>query len=240
MKLVSWNLNGLEDHNLDMRTEAAMFEILLGAPIEAAMTEGFKPDSPDIVVLQEVVKRTYHAHIVPHLKAAGFTIYPDKPSERSYFELVAVRNKIIESNYTPFEYSDQGRGLTQIKIDGLTIMTAHMESMKPGASMRVDQAQSVLDKMAKNNPCIFAGDTNLRKSEWLSLKHAEVKDAWISVNSPKEHRTTWQQEKYKSRYDRVWTQNINIKSFKTIGKGQVALINERASDHYGVRVEFDI
>lgn len=240
MKLVSWNLNGLEDHNLDMRTEAAMFEALLGAPIETIIAEGFKPSSPDIVVLQEVVERTYHAHIVPHLKAAGFTIYPDKPSERSYFELVAVRKNIIESVYTPFEYSDQGRGLTQIKIDGLTIMTAHMESMKAGATMRIDQAQSVLNKMAKNGPCIFAGDTNLRKSEWLGLNHAEVKDAWLSVNSPKEHRTTWQRDKYKARYDRIWTQNVNIKHFETFGKGQVALINERASDHYGLRVEFEI
>jgi len=240
MILLSWNLNGLEDHNLDMRTEAAMFEILLGAPIESAMAEGFKPSTPDIVVLQEVVERTYHAHIVPHLKAAGFSIFPEKPSERSYFEVVAVRQKIIESSYTPFEYSDQGRGLTLVKLEGLTIMTAHLESMKPGASMRIEQAQFVLQKMANHSPCIFAGDTNLRKSEWLALDQSNVKDAWVSADSPKAHRTTWQQGKYKSRYSRVWLQDLDVKSFQTIGKKSVALINERASDHFGMRVEFDI
>lgn len=238
MKLVSWNLNGLEDRNLDIRTEAAMFQILLGAPIESVMKQGFKPDTPDIVVLQEVVERTYHAHIVPHLKAAGFSIYPESPTERSYFEVVAVRQEIIEKEYTPFSYSDQGRGLTTIRLDGLTIMTAHLESMKPGASMRIDQAQFILEKMAQQSPCIFAGDTNLRKAEWLGLDHAEVKDAWISANSPKSHRTSWQQKNYKARYDRVWTQGIKVESFTTFGKEPVVGIDERVSDHFAIRVGF--
>ena len=62
MKLSSWNLNGLEDLNMDMRTEAAMFQLLLGAPIESAFAEGFVANTPDIVLLQEVVERSYHAH----------------------------------------------------------------------------------------------------------------------------------------------------------------------------------
>lgn len=240
MKLVSWNLNGLEDRNLDMRTEAAMFEILLGAPIEDAMADGYKANTPDIVVLQEVVERTYHAHIVPHLKAAGFTIYPDAPTERSYFEVIAVRHKSFEVSYTPFSYSDQGRGLTTLKLDDLTVMTAHLESMKPGASMRVDQAQVVLDEMAKNASCIFAGDTNLRKSEWSVLNHASVKDAWVSMDSPKAHKVTWQQEKCKTRYDRIWTKNLEVSNFETFGKQAVAIIDERPSDHLAMRVEFSL
>ena len=75
MKLISWNLNGLDDRNLDVRTEAAMFQILLGAPIESAVIEGFKPNVPDIILLQEVVERSYHAHVMPHLKAAGFFVF---------------------------------------------------------------------------------------------------------------------------------------------------------------------
>lgn len=240
MKLVSWNLNGLEDRNLDMRTEAAMFEILLGAPIEEAIVDGFKANTPDIVVLQEVVERTYHAHIVPHLKAAGFTIYPDAPTERSYFEVIAVRHKNFEVSYTPFSYSDQGRGLTTLILDDLTVMTAHLESMKPGALMRIDQAQFVLDEMSKNASCIFAGDTNLRKSEWSGLNHASVKDAWVSMDSPKAHQVTWQQEKHMSRFDRVWTQGLKVNNFETFGKQHVAMIDERPSDHFAVRVDFSL
>lgn len=251
MKLITWNLNGLEDKHLDVRTEAAMFQILLGAPIEDAMVEGFKPNTPDIILLQEVVERTFHAHVKPHLSAAGFTIYPEEPSERSYFEVIAVRQPktaqpeikhtpIIESSYQTFEYTDQGRGLSTITIDGLTIMTAHMESMKPGKSMRIDQAKSILEIMNQcSTPCVFAGDTNLRKAEWESLNPDKVTDAWQSAGSPKKHRMTWERHPYKSRYDRVWMQGLTIKSFETFGTKQISAIKERPSDHRGIRVEFD-
>lgn len=239
MKLVTWNLNGLEDRNLDVRTESAMFQLLLGAPIEQVMSGGFKPDTPDIVLLQEVVPRTFHAHVVPHLKAAGFTIYPDAPSERSYFEVIAVRSPILETSYIPFSYTRQGRGLSKVCIDGLTILTAHLESEKQGASRRKDQAAWVLEQMNTSEACIFGGDTNLRKSEWDSLNSEKINDAWESAGSPKVHHATWEQHPYKGRYDRVWTQGLNIKKFETLGTKHVQGIDERPSDHRGVKVVFD-
>lgn len=239
MKLVSWNLNGLEDRHLDVRTEAAMFQVLLGVPIEKAMVPDFKPDTPDIVLLQEVVPRTFHAHVVPHLKAAGFSTYPDAPSERSYFEVIAVRSPVLKSDYIPFSYTSQGRGLSKVCIDGLTILTAHMESEKQGASRRKDQAAWVLEQMHSSNACIFGGDTNLRESEWEGLSPINVSDAWESAGSSKKHRMTWEQNQFKARYDRVWAQGLNIRSFETIGTSHVPSINEHPSDHRGVKVEFD-
>ena len=223
-----------------MRTEAAMFQILLGAPIEAAIAPDFKPNTPDIILLQEVVERTYHAHVKPHMQAAGFTVFPKEPTERSYFEVVAVRQEILDANYETFEYTQQGRGLTTIKLDGLTILTAHLESMKPGKHERIDQAQYVIDKMSQLGPCVFAGDTNLRNEEWEGLNHANVIDAWQSVGSPKSHRMTWQQDQRKSRFDRVWAHKVGIKSFETFAKGNVPTLGVRPSDHYGLRVELDV
>ena len=240
MKLVSWNLNGLEDRNLDERSEAAMFQILLGAPIEQAVVKGFKPNSPDIILLQEVVERSYHAHVVPHLKAAGFAIFPPEIPERSYFEVVAVRGDKIDARYESFEDSDQGRGLTTIKCDGFTVMTAHMESMKAGKHMRVAQAKLILEEMQKQGPCIFAGDTNLRKAEWEKLDHGDVKDAWTEIGSPETHRMTWHYEQYKSRFDRAWLHQLDIQNFETFGKENIATINARPSDHLGLRVEFNL
>ncbi len=239
MKLVSWNLNGLEDKNIDMRTEAAMFTMLLGAPIEKAMMEGFKPNTPDIIVLQEVVSRTFYAHLTPHLQAAGFTLFPNAPTERSYFEVIAVRTPIVESRYDRFAYTQQGRGLSHVEINGLTIFTAHLESQKAGKSMRLDQAEFILGKMnAHQGACIFAGDTNLRKAEWQSLKADNVIDAFENVGSPKKHKTTWFRESYKARYDRIWCKDISINSFETFGKNNVSGINETSSDHLGLRIEF--
>ncbi|KAG1707730.1 tRNA U34 carboxymethyltransferase [Nymphon striatum] len=196
-------------------------------------------DAAPVRAVVEVVPRTFHAHVVPHLKAAGFTIYPDAPSERSYFEVIAVRSPIIESSYIPFSYTRQGRGLSKVCIDGLTILTAHMESEKEGASRRKDQAAWVLEHMNANEPCIFGGDTNLRKSEWEGLSPINVSDAWERTGSSKKHRITWEQNQFKARYDRVWAQGLNIKSFETIGTSHVPSIKERPSDHRGMKVEFD-
>jgi len=239
MQLVSWNLNGLEDKHIDERTEAAMFQLLLGAPIEKAMAENFKPNTPDIIVLQEVVERTFHAHIKPHLKAAGFHIYPDAPTERSYFEVIACRQPFKRKSYQTFAWSDQGRGLSTVQLeDGLTIMTAHLESQKPGTLMRIDQAKEILALMPQHSPCIFAGDTNLRKEEWLNLEHGDVIDVWETVGSPKNHKVTWKNEAYKARYDRAWTQDLKIENFETFGNNKVAAINESSSDHSAMRVIF--
>jgi len=241
MQLVTWNLNGLEDEHLDVRTEAAMFNILLGVPIEkAATTPNFKPNTPDIVVLQEVVERTYHAHIIPHLKAAGFNIFPQKPSERSYFEVIAVRQPILAANYTKFEYTQQGRGLSTLTIDGLTILTAHLESQKSGEKMRIDQAKSILEQMnSQQGAVIFAGDTNLRKTEWESLNPKKTNDAWEITGANKKHQTTWQHKTYKARYDRIWYNNLTIKKFETFGKNKITEINQIASDHFGLRLTFE-
>jgi endonuclease/exonuclease/phosphatase family metal-dependent hydrolase len=226
-----------------MRTEAAMFQILLGAPIEKAMQPNFKPNTPDIVVLQEIVSRTFHAHLKPHFQAAGFTLFPQAPSERSYFEVIAVRQPILESNYKKFSYTAQGRGLSTLTIDGLTIMTAHLESQKMGASMRIDQAKEILEIMNKHQGAIiFAGDTNLRTSEWENLEPEKlnVKDAWEETGSTKKNKITWQMDKYKARYDRIWHQGLIIDKFETFGKEKIIEVKQRSSDHLGLRVIFDL
>ena len=239
MKVISWNLNGLEDEGLDMRTEAAMFEMLLGAPLEQAMVKGFKPNMPDAIMLQEVVPRTFHAHIVPHLKRAGFHIFPEKPSERSYFEVIATRQSILESAYTAFEYSDQGRGLSTLKIEGLTLMTAHMESQKAGSTMRIEQAKTIIKHMQHcKMPCLFAGDTNLRKKEWQAVETNGIEDAWSASGSPKQHKTTWENKPYKARYDRAWLKDIKIKQFETFGRETVKGLKMHPSDHRGIRIVF--
>ncbi len=242
MQLVTWNLNGLEDRHIDERTEAAMFQMLLGVPLEKAMVENFKSNTPDIIVLQEVVERSYHAHILPHLQAAGFTVYPQEPSERSYFEVMATRLPVQGYSHEKFEYSDQGRELSILTLKNkLTIMTAHMESMKPGSSMRIEQATHIIDTMNHfDSPCIFAGDTNLRQSEWESLKTNSVIDAWESTGSLKKHKNTWQREKYKARYDRVWTKDINTSTFSVFGGNKIPTVKEASSDHRAIRLTFEL
>lgn len=242
MKLVSWNLNGLEDRHIDERTEAAMFQLLLGAPVEEAFAENFKPDTPDIILLQEVVERSYHAHILPHLKAAGFSVYPKEISERSYFEVMATRLPVLNYSTKKFTSTQQGRELSIIQLENkLTVMTAHMESMEAGSSLRIEQTKYILEKMTQlNTPVIFAGDTNLRDAEWDSLASNTVVDAWESAGSIKKHKTTWQRKKYRARYDRAWLNHITLKDFEVIAGNKIPSIQKAASDHHAIRLHFEL
>jgi endonuclease/exonuclease/phosphatase family metal-dependent hydrolase len=233
--LVTWNLNGLEDQHLDERTEAAMGEILLGGDPMAVLTSGRPPVLPDVVLLQEVVERTFQAHVQPHLLAAGFTLVPTEPPARGYFEVAAIRAPRVRSaRWVAFERTGQGRALLELELaSGVTVMTAHLESLKPSAPVRLEQAAFVLDRLRWRSPAIFAGDTNLRVAEWESLDAEGIVDAWEACGSPRAQRETWG----RARYDRVWISGgLAVQEFRRIGVADVEAIGEPPSDHYGLRV----
>ena len=84
LNILSWNLNGLDEKNLDVRTELALQIMLLGAPIELIMTNHtprtYTP--PHVIALQEVTARSYKAHLKKHLQAAGYDIFPIEVPEK--------------------------------------------------------------------------------------------------------------------------------------------------------------
>jgi endonuclease/exonuclease/phosphatase family metal-dependent hydrolase len=253
-ELVTWNLNGLEPSNRDARTEAALSEMLLGGDLMAILERGEKPVLPDVIVLQEVVERTFFAHLVPHLRAAGYAITPAEPPARSYYELVGVRNARIERSVTrPFARTGMGRCLTEVTLkrgpegaaERWVVLTAHLESLKPSSELRQEQATAVLDRLATHaaagTPAIFGGDTNLRNAEWEAVfdpkRHAGVQDAWVASGSPSSERATWGN----ARYDRVWfTDALAVRSFVRVGVADVPGIDEPPSDHVGLRAGFDV
>ena len=78
LSLVTWNLDGLEPRWRDERTEAACLHLLL------------RPDPPDIVAVQEVVDRTWHAHLKPHFGHAGYVGVPGR-ADSEYWVALFVR-----------------------------------------------------------------------------------------------------------------------------------------------------
>ena len=237
MHIVSWNLNGLEDRHLDERTEAAVFEILLGGDLESVLTSGVTPETPDVILLQEVIERTFTAHLATHLRQAGFTIAASEPTRRSYFEIAAVRGRpILEAQSLPFPRTGQGRRLLKLDLGALTVFTAHLESLRAGAPVRIEQAAFVLDQLRSCERAVFAGDSNLRNAEWEGLDRHGVTDAWEAVGSPREHRATWGN----ARYDRMWLRGPwTVSRFDTIGQTALPSIGEPPSDHLGLRVHLD-
>jgi endonuclease/exonuclease/phosphatase family metal-dependent hydrolase len=237
LQLVTWNLNGLDDHLLDERTEAAVFEMLLGGDPESVLA-GPPPVPPDVIVLQEVVERTFRAHLAPHLRAAGYAIAPSEPPARGYFEIIAARGGMAAAQSLPFPRTGQGRRLLRVQLaSGLTVFTAHLESLAPSRAVRVEQAGRVLDLLRDAGPAVFAGDTNLREAEWDGLDTNSVVDAWEQCGSDPATRATWS----RYRYDRVWLAGGPVaRAVTRIGARPLPAYGLPPSDHLGLRVVLDL
>ena len=245
MQLLSWNLFGLEDDELDVRTEAALFISMLGGrPEEVLARPEPPPPPPEVLMFQEVVERSLDAHLRPHLSAAGYTLVHSSRSQREYFEVIAVRDplRLVDHRVLALD-SSQGRELLEVEVDcggqRALFMTAHLESMQHGKELRMEQTRFIVDRLrAWPGPAVFGGDTNLRVDEANTI--GGLPDAWEAVGSPVEERWTRVSEKTrrKSRYDRVWGQRVRFSDFRCVGRDAVTPKGNPPSDHLGVRVAF--
>ncbi len=118
MRLVTWNLNGLEDANIDDRTEAAVFTMILGARLDQLHAGMSAELPPDVIVLQEVTKRMFAASIARHLPAGGYSVIPVEAPDREVFEVMAFRNSLrfVDYNLTPLVSSNYGRLLHTLDL----------------------------------------------------------------------------------------------------------------------------
>jgi endonuclease/exonuclease/phosphatase family metal-dependent hydrolase len=243
LDLLTWNVDGLDERHLDVRSEAACLEVLL------------QPTHPHVVCLQEVVARSFHAHFVPHFRHAGFRPFPARPPDNAnYFDVVFVREPLVveDTRREPFPSSRLGRALTTLRIAGsegtFVVMTGHLESLREGSEERKIQLAEVARRL--RNPdtlALFAGDTNLREAETEGLLDG-VGDAWTMMGSPAELRHTWDPSATPNirggkgwrplRFDRVllgagWTTT----ALALVGRSPVEAADGLwPSDHVGVRV----
>lgn len=216
LRVLTWNLNGLDTTRLDERMERACMELVLGMDLRDAMAGRPSPPTPDVLCLQEVVRRAHLAKLRPHLAAAGFTLHPDTPPrEDGEYVLIAVRApiRVLEERYTRFEESPLARGWLELVIERegerARVLTAHMESLRSGKDARVAQALEIDARLrASEVPAVFAGDTNLREDEVERAVEEGFasKDAFVEAKRPRAHRETWWPEHGERglRFDRIW------------------------------------
>ena len=249
LRLLSWNLFGLSDDHLDVRTEAAMFVALLGGPPEVVLAGGPITPPPDVLMFQEVVERSHVAHLRPHLTAAGYTLVPAEPHpEREYYELIAVRQPqgIVSTDRVRFG-SAQGRELLRVEteVDGQRHLwlTAHIESLQSGAVQRMAQSVTVLEALAAfDGPAVFAGDTNLRETEAARIaQNHTLTDAWEACGASPAERWTYTSQRTRrgNRYDRIWGGGVRFSGFRCLGRDDVTLARQPPSDHLGVEVRLE-
>jgi endonuclease/exonuclease/phosphatase family metal-dependent hydrolase len=226
MHLLTWNVAGLHERRLDERTELQCLTALL------------RERPFDVIALQEVVRRSWHAHWRHHLAAAGYRVLPEDPTrtDSSYFSVLAVRGE-ARGGAIPFPTSRMGRALVWAEVGSWLVLTSHLESERQGRGERLRQADDVLERLvAWPGPAVFAGDTNLRVEEEPDLPRlGAVTDAWDAVGRPPEARATWRGGRTGARFDRIWAVRARPEALEVVGAGAVVdLDGLPLSDHVGL------
>jgi endonuclease/exonuclease/phosphatase family metal-dependent hydrolase len=246
MRVLTWNLNGLDDQKVDERTEAAVFIAVTGLTMRQLASGKTPHHPPDVLLFQEVTERTFEAHLNTHLPRGGYSLYPAVAPEREVFEVVAVRQpaRIVTAETVPLERSLYGRNLHVVDVDGLPgidgpvrFLTAHFDSGVEEGAARIAATRQVAAAMDERS--IFGGDTNLRTAEWdQASEHVSVTDAWEAVGSPPDLKRTWRMFERGARFDRVWL-GSGLQATQMSGLGTKALpgLPRGPSDHIGLLVE---
>lgn len=241
LRVLTWNVDGLNESQLGERMERLCLEILVGGDLARAAAGAPTPPMPHVLALQEVVRVAHRAYLGPHLSAAGYSLWPDAPLvDREYYEVLAVRAPwtFERCERRPFEDSPLARACTIATLrhgaseQRVTVMTGHLESLRNGSDARLSQAREIASWMqGEPHPAIFAGDTNLRDAEWEAIEgELGVRDVFVELGSPRSARVTWRPENGRAgfRFDRVWTTG-------DITARTIALRSSpRNSDHAGV------
>lgn len=221
----TWNVAGLDDRRLDERSEAQCLALLLRDP------------APDVISLQEVVRRSWHGHFKHHLRAAGYTVVPADPTDTGseYFSLLAVRGAPTLAESVPLKGSRMGRRLVRAVVDGWLFLGLHAESERAGSAERIRQCTRVVERLlAHDGPAVFGGDTNLRIEEEPDIEGLDgLTDAWVAAGSAKLDRATWRMGRYSARYDRVWS-NARARPLDFVVRHELGEL----SDHLPIDVRF--
>jgi hypothetical protein len=167
-RLLTWNLNGLDDQRLDERTEDAVFIAVTGLTLAQLARGGTTRAAPDVLMFQEVTRHTYKAHLRTHLPRAGYTLYPARPPESETCEIIAVRQPatMSQARSVPLDRSIYGRNLHVVEAARtagsevrIRLLTAHFDSGTDESEVRIAEARQTIAEMDDHS--VFAGDTNL-------------------------------------------------------------------------------
>lgn len=249
LSLISWNLDGLDDHNLKRRTKAVCTIIY--------------QEKPDIVFLQELIPNTFK-YICE--KLPEYTCIAGNTEE--YFTGVLLRRfTVYYDSHTiiPFIGSRMGRNLIHVKVHvgkvKINLFNTHLESTAEHSDTRKIQLQKVFEevnKVPENQSVLFGGDLNLRDKELNEIGGIPpgMEDLWVTCGSRKECQYTWDtlrntnkswpgKFKPRTRFDRLYIRDSHPralvpKHFGLVGIQKVICTQSYPSDHWGIQVFFDL
>ena len=269
--MMSWNVDGLDEHG----GPADLIRRILG------VAECIATAQPVAVMLQEVIPPHLELLSAPQILGAHYDLICAENPAMPYYCVTLLhkrRVKVASTSTTHFSSSRMGRHVLDVNIvvDNLenyplTLLNTHLESTKNEKAERQRQLSEALASLAKATSsatlaptAILAGDLNIRDDEMAAAKNqaklknirvGEVRDAWVSCGSPKDHEYTWDTSvntnlgvRYKSRcrFDRVlhlagtgtssWVPSV----FQLIGRSKLESLGRFPSDHWGIQITWAV
>ena len=255
LRVLCWNIDGLDGEDLYKRTQAVI--------------DFIKNRSPHVVFLQEVVAKSLS---LLHAKLdSSYTLHISPKITFGYFPAILVTKKCpkieLDGEVGSFDFpgSTMGRHLLQlfIKVCGVPIAlyTSHLESMKDYSGERMKQLKTCFEFVDEQRSkfgrvCIFGGDLNARDYEVskVGLPESTV-DVWEACGSIEEHRYTWDisandnldwsfPHNPRLRFDRLYLTKsggyVAPKYFELVGKERIVVCDRFPSDHWGMYAMFDV
>jgi len=251
--VISWNIDGLDDRHIDIRTNAFLSII--------------NENEPDFVFLQEIIN--YSETVIRSVLANQYDFYIDSQWESYYCGILIKKRSQIKTisglNITPFKGSRMGRKLLWVMVNifgiDIKLMTSHLESTKQGSEERKIQLSMAFAEMLDGGaPCsIFAGDMNVRDFELRQLNSPPnpIVDVCDLLCSDSKDMATWEPKENKNistdlsavpglRFDRMYfytsLANSDLKpvTFQLLGKNLLTQFDMHTSDHWAISACFSL
>ncbi|XP_042901699.1 tyrosyl-DNA phosphodiesterase 2 [Parasteatoda tepidariorum] len=249
LKFITWNIDGLNEKNIKLRTKAVCKSIL--------------DEQADMVFLQEVVPETAES-LLKNL--SGYECFFG--NEVGYFVATLLKKSTVShSDLEIIDFPNTRMMRHALKINAtfkghtFCLYNSHLESTAEGAEERVEQLRTMFKKVSSTNEkhsVIFGGDLNLRDKEVVAIGGlpSGIEDLWISCGKRKECAYTFDltrndnllfngKFKPRCRFDRVYfrpssPRKAKPKYFGLIGLERLLPHRCFPSDHWGILSHFKI
>jgi len=195
-KLFSWNIDGLDEHGIEIRTQGVIDII--------------KSEQPDVIFLQEVIPTTLKLirNFLPEYDSYAGNI-------DSYFVVILTRREMFKVHgfeIVAYPGTVMGRNLlivhttykNSIEID---LMTTHHESgaQEYSSNQRIEQLKLCFQRMIdapSDRIVLFGGDLNMRERELQKIGNIPngICDLWIETGKRKECEYTWDMNRNTNNY----------------------------------------
>ncbi|XP_059172986.1 tyrosyl-DNA phosphodiesterase 2-like [Physella acuta] len=254
IRILSWNIDGLDRANLQSRTEGVCSVLLL--------------ENPEVIFLQEVVDDSLK---ILKAKCVNFHFFLGAEDKMrvpgAYYTAMLLREDVVQvdcAQIAEFPKSLMDRTLLEVqcKVKGIpmTLMTSHLESTAEYSEERVRQLRMAFKRMnslSAEQTIIFGGDLNLRDKEVKGLNTPlDIRDIWEITGKRQEAKFTWDltindnkqlggRFQPRCRFDRLYikhgkTAAVKPVYFELVGIQRLASCHRFPSDHWGIMAHFDV